>query len=95
MNPVLELREDQVNFIVDSSWTCPECKHDDVKLYVHPHRFAGIYECQADDCGASWECLHEDTETETVEDPPMHGDQTVVYYSDVTTCLLCGSGVDS
>lgn len=95
MTALLELREDQVNFIVDSEWKCPECGHDEVKLYVFPHRYSGIYECQNDDCSASWDCLHEETQTEEVEDPPMHGDQTAVYYSHITTCLLCGSGVDS
>jgi len=94
MNGVLELREDQINFLVDSEWTCPECGHDEVKLYVHPHKHAGIYECQNEECFATWDCEHPDTETEIVEDPPMHPEQTAVYQSKVVFCILCGSGVD-
>lgn len=95
MTAVLELRADQINFIVDSEWKCPECGHDEVKLYVHPHKQAGIYECQNDDCFASWSCEHEDTETEKVEHDPLHPEQTAVFYSDQTTCLLCGKEVES
>lgn len=81
---------DDINLIGDSDWECPECHEHDVILFVHPHRYAGIFECQVYGCGASWSCEHDEHETDEVEDPPMNPEQTAVYHSTVATCILCG-----
>lgn len=44
---------------------CPECGGATL-LYLCPHRFAGIWECQNPACGVSDSCEHERTDTETV-----------------------------
>lgn len=93
MNAVLEVRADQIDFIVDSEWKCPECGHDEVKLYVHPHKCSGVFECQADDCGASWSCEHEETEAEEIEVDTMRNGEHDTYKTIAYDCKLCGTDV--
>ena len=93
MNALLETREDQVNFIVDSDWKCLECGHDEVKLYVAPHACAGVFECQSESCGASWSCEHEDVESEVVEVDTMRNGEHDTYETIAYDCTLCGTDV--
>lgn len=53
--------------------TCPECGSA-AKLYVEPSMWAGIWECENEDCGASDSCEHADYTTESIEVDVMGAD---------------------
>lgn len=68
---------------------CPECGAKTI-LFVHPHEFAGVWECQNPKCGASDSCDHEKTHTESVQVdywPTPDIDQS--YDVDVAVCDDC------
>jgi hypothetical protein len=73
--------------------TCPE--HGTVKhkatLYMHGHKYAGIWECDMD--GNSEACEHVDTHVEIVESNPTHPLDSI-YNSRVHVCNLCDCTVE-
>ena len=60
-------------------------------LYMHGHRYAGIWECDA--TGESDSCEHEDRHTESVESTPT-SPFDAIYDSEVYVCDLCECTVE-
>lgn len=72
-----------------TSILCPEGCGGSVVLNCFPGKYAGIYECLGT-CGSSWSCEHPAFHEETVEDDPMHPEQTFVNTSKILICDDCG-----
>lgn len=70
---------------------CPECSEKNVVLHMHPHKYAGIFSCETEGCGASWSCEHpayheEDHEVDTVDSKGEH----TTYPTKILVCDDCG-----
>lgn len=57
-------------------------------MYVFPHKYAGIWEC--DETGESDSCAHNATHKEHHEELPTHIDQQFVHAHDIEVCNCCG-----
>lgn len=69
---------------------CAECGEKNVVLHIHPHQYAGIFSCETEDCGASWECTHpsyheEDHEVDTLDSKGEH----TTYPTKILVCDDC------
>lgn len=71
---------------------CANCGHMESILYIHPHKFAGIFECAGPDpdCGSSWSCTHpsfheEDHEVDTLDSKGEH----TTYPTKILVCDDC------
>lgn len=73
---------------------CPEHLTHKVKLFVHGHRNAGIWECDESGEGISDSCPHYDTEVETIEVDTMRNGEHDTYERRVYVCSLCGCDVE-
>lgn len=61
---------------------CPSHITHKVKLFIFPHRYAGIWECDEDEESISDSCLHFDRVVEDIEDE--EGKHSHMY-----VCALC------
>lgn len=69
---------------------CVECGSLAI-LYVTPHQYAGIWECQSETCGASDNHDHSPhLEIETVEVDDSHPDRSDGYSYQVYVCSIDG-----
>lgn len=69
---------------------CQECGEQNVVLYQHPHKFAGVFSCEADnDCGASWSCEHPSFREEVQEFDTTRNGEHDTYQSKVLICNDC------
>jgi hypothetical protein len=92
---ILEDANERYQAIYTKKITCPE--HGTVKhkatLYLHGHKYAGIWECDVDKTSDS--CEHESSHVETTETDPLYPDgpvyDTKVYVCDVCECDIEGS----
>lgn len=69
---------------------CPECGEKRVILYIHPHKYAGVFSCEADNyCGASWSCEHPSYGEETIEVDTMRNGENDTYKQNALICNDC------
>jgi hypothetical protein len=68
---------------------CPECGTMESILHIHPHQYAGIYECTNKDCSASWECSHPTFHEEDHEVDTMRNGEHDTYKTKILVCDEC------
>lgn len=67
---------------------CTECGGL-AALHQYPHKFAGIWECENAQCGASGSCEHESTHVESVTTDYMRNGEHDQYETEVYVCDAC------
>lgn len=74
--------------------TCPQHGHDDhqATLYTWGHRYAGVWECDAE--GISDSCEHNDTRHEEVELNTTTNGEHDTYKSTLEICNECEVSLD-
>ena len=72
---------------------CSECGGFAV-LFCYPSQYAGIWECDNPECGASDTHEHDDVQSVTVECDTMRNGEHDTYETEIYECQTCGIQVE-